>query len=331
MINNSCIFVSGGTGSFGKMFVNYIIKNFKPKKLIIYSRDELKQMQMKDELNSKKKYLRFFIGDIRDEDRLEIALQGVDYVFHAAAMKQVDTSEYNPTECINTNIHGTNNLIKASQKNNVKKFISLSTDKAVNPINLYGATKLAADKLVVAANNMYSNKLTRFSVVRYGNVINSRGSVIPYFKELLKNGAKHLPLTDKKMTRFWITLDQSAVFVLRCLKLMRGGEVFVPKIPSSKVYDVCKAIDKKINIKLIGKRPGEKLNETLCSKEMSFNTIEFKNYFVVTPGIEFFDGNINYLLSKENEKGKKVRENFEYSSDNNKQILSIKSLRKLIT
>ena len=331
MINHKTILVTGGTGSFGGMFVKYLIKNYKPKKLIIFSRDELKQMQMKQEINSEKlKYLRFFIGDIRDEERLEVALNGVDYVFHAAAMKQVDTSEYNPTECINTNINGTKNLIKVSQKNKVKKFIALSTDKAVNPINLYGATKLAADKLVVAANNMSGSKNTRFSVVRYGNVINSRGSVIPYFKNLIKNNSKYLPLTDKKMTRFWITLDQSAKFVLDSLKLMKGGEIFVPKIPSSKIYDLCKALDKEIKIKIIGLRPGEKLHEILCSKEMADKTIEFKNYFVISPGIKFFDGNINYFVSKNGEKGKKVKPEFEYSSNNNFKNLSISELKKLI-
>ena len=322
MINHKTILVTGGTGSFGGMFVKYLIKNYKPKKLIIFSRDELKQMQMKQEINSEKlKYLRFFIGDIRDEERLEVALNGVDYVFHAAAMKQVDTSEYNPTECINTNINGTKNLIKV---------IALSTDKAVNPINLYGATKLAADKLVVAANNMSGSKNTRFSVVRYGNVINSRGSVIPYFKNLIKNNSKYLPLTDKKMTRFWITLDQSAKFVLDSLKLMKGGEIFVPKIPSSKIYDLCKALDKEIKIKIIGLRPGEKLHEILCSKEMADKTIEFKNYFVISPGIKFFDGNINYFVSKNGEKGKKVKPEFEYSSNNNFKNLSISELKKLI-
>ena len=331
MINNKNIFITGGTGSFGKMFVKFIIKNFKPKKLIIFSRDELKQFEMKQELSKKKLgFLRFFIGDIRDEDRMETAMKDIDIVFHAAAMKQVDTSEYNPTECINTNINGTKNLIKISQKNNVKKFISLSTDKAVNPINLYGATKLAADKMVVAANNMSGSYLTRFSVIRYGNVINSRGSVIPYFKSLIENRANSLPLTDERMTRFWITLDESAKFVLNSLKLMKGGEIFIPKIPSSRIYDLCKALNSKIKIKITGIRPGEKLHETLISKEMSLNTIEFKKYFIVTPGMKFFDGNINYSISNDGEKGKKVKENFEYSSNKNNKYLSVYEIKKLI-
>jgi UDP-N-acetylglucosamine 4,6-dehydratase len=331
MLNNKNILITGGTGSFGKMFVGYIIKKFKPKRLIIYSRDELKQLDMKNSINLKKyKYIRFFIGDIRDKDRLETALRDVDIVFHTAAMKQVDTAEYNPTECINTNIIGTTNLINASQKMGVKKFISLSTDKAVNPINLYGATKLAADKLVVAANNLSGEKLTRFSVVRYGNVVGSRGSVIPYFSSLIKSGASYLPITHNEMTRFWITLDQSALFVLNCLKIMKGGEIFVPKIPTAKIYDICKALDDKIKIKVIGIRPGEKLHEILCSKEMASSTIEFKKYFLITPGVKFFDGNINYFISKENEKGKKVKSDFEYSSNNQKKFLSIKEIKKLI-
>ena len=331
MLNNKSILITGGTGSFGKMFVSYIIKKFKPKKLIIFSRDELKQHDMKNSIDIKKyKYLRFFIGDIRDKDRLETALRDVDIVFHAAAMKQVDTSEYNPTECINTNIIGTTNLINASQKMGVKKFIALSTDKEVNPVNLYGATKLAADKLVVAANNLSGKNLTKFSVVRYGNVIGSRGSVIPYFKSLIKSGASYLPITHKEMTRFWITLEESSLFVLNCLELMKGGEIFVPKIPSAKIIDICKALNKDIKLKVIGIRPGEKIHEVLCSKEMSSYTLEFKKYFIIKPNLILFDGNINYSISKKGEKGKKVKENFEYSSENNKNSMSIDYIKKLL-
>lgn len=330
MINNKSIFISGSTGSFGSLFVSHIIKRYKPKKLIVFSRDELKQLKMKEAISPEKfKFIRYFVGDIRDKDRLDYALKDVDYVFHAAAMKQVDTSEYNPTECINTNIFGTQNLISSSQKNNVKKFIAISTDKAVNPINLYGATKLAADKLVVAANNMSGKNITRFSVVRYGNVINSRGSVIPYFKSLIDQG-KTLPITHKSMTRFLITLEQSANFVLDCLKLMRGGETFIPKIPSARLMDIVKALTVNPKVRIVGIRPGEKIHEVLCSREMSKYTLEFKKYYLIKPNINFFDGNINYLISKSGEKGKYVKDDLEYSSDSNKDFLKVKEIKQLI-
>ncbi len=331
MINNKSIFISGSTGSFGSLFVNHIIKKYKPKRLIIFSRDELKQLKMREKISPEKyPFIRYFIGDIRDKERLDFALSGVDYVFHAAAMKQVDTSEYNPTECINTNIFGTQNLITAAQKHKVKKFISISTDKAVNPINLYGATKLAADKLVVAANNLSGKNITRFSVVRYGNVVNSRGSVIPFFKDLIKN-KKTLPITDKSMTRFLISLEQSANFVLQCTDLMRGGEIFVPKIPSAKLMDIVQALDKKAKTKVVGVRPGEKIHEILCSKEMSDHTLEFKNYYLIKPSINFFDGNLDYSISKTGEKGKKIRKDSEYSSDKNPIFLNTNQIRKLIS
>jgi len=331
MINNKSIFISGSTGSFGSLFVNHIIKKYKPKRLIIFSRDELKQLKMREKISPEKyPFIRYFIGDIRDKERLDFALSGVDYVFHAAAMKQVDTSEYNPTECINTNIFGTQNLIAAAQKHKVKKFISISTDKAVNPINLYGATKLAADKLVVAANNLSGKNITRFSVVRYGNVVNSRGSVIPFFKDLIKN-KKTLPITDKSMTRFLISLEQSANFVLQCTDLMRGGEIFVPKIPSAKLMDIVQALDKKAKTKVVGVRPGEKIHEILCSKEMSDHTLEFKNYYLIKPSINFFDGNLDYSISKTGEKGKKIRKDSEYSSDKNPIFLNTNQIRKLIS
>lgn len=331
MINNKSIFISGSTGSFGSLFVNHIIKKYKPKKLIIFSRDELKQLKMREKISPEKyPFIRYFIGDIRDKERLDYALSDVDYVFHAAAMKQVDTSEYNPTECINTNIFGTQNLIAAAQKHKVKKFISISTDKAVNPINLYGATKLAADKLVVAANNLSGKNNTKFSVVRYGNVVNSRGSVIPFFKDLIKN-KKTLPITDKSMTRFLISLEQSANFVLECTDLMRGGEIFVPKIPSAKLMDIVNALSENAKTKVVGVRPGEKIHEILCSKEMSDYTLEFKNYYLIKPNINFFDGNLNYMISKNGEKGKKIKKDFEYSSDKNPIFLTANQIRKLIS
>ena len=331
MINNKSILITGGTGSFGSLFVKYIVKNYKPKRLIIFSRDELKQYKMQQELPPKKyKFLRYFIGDIRDKDRLKIATRDVDILIHAAAMKQVDTSEYNPTECIKTNIYGTENLISAARENGIKKFLLLSTDKAVNPINLYGASKLAADKLVIAANNLSGSNQTRFSVVRYGNVINSRGSVIPYFRKLIKLNSDYLPITDFEMTRFWISLEQSVNFILSSLSLMRGGEIFVPKIPSAKIVDVAKSISKKIKLKEIGIRPGEKLHEILFSKEINNDVIEFKNYYVIKPSISFFIKNNIYNISLTKEKGKKVPKDFEYRSDNNKMFLKISDVQKII-
>jgi len=327
------LLITGGTGSLGNELIKIFLKNFKLKRLIIFSRDELKQSEMIKAYSKKdpRSILRFFIGDVRDLERLKFAMRGVDFVIHAAALKHVDLAEYNPMEYVNTNILGAKNLIESSYFNKVSKIIALSTDKAANPINLYGATKLVSDKLFVSANNISGNQNTRFSVVRYGNVVNSRGSVIPFFNNLEKNKAKFFPITDIDMTRFWITLEQSAYLVLNSFFRMWGGEVFVPKIPSVKIVDIAKAISASKKIKVTGIRPGEKLSEVLCSKDEFFNTIEFKDYYVLKPAIRFVDKDVDYTKSKENEKGKFVEKDFEYSSSNNKTFLSVNDLKKLIS
>ena len=274
MFNNKSILITGGTGSFGNRFVSTILKKFKPKKLIIYSRDELKQSLMNQKFPKEKyKCMRYFIGDVRDEARLKLAMQDVDYVVHAAALKQVDVAEYNPMECVKTNIGGAENIVKAAMETKVSKVIALSTDKASDPINLYGATKLTSDKIFVSSNNIVGEKRDiKFSVVRYGNVVGSRGSVIPIFKNLIERGTKELPITDEKMTRFWITLNQSVDFVLKSFERMQGGEIFVPKIPSIRMVDLAKAMAPNLKIKIIGIRPGEKLHEKLCSIHEAYLT-----------------------------------------------------------
>ena len=318
MLNNKTILITGGTGSFGKKFTSYVFKNFKPKKIIIYSRDELKQHEMiSEEQFKKKKNIRFFIGDVRDSERLKIAFRSVDIVIHAAALKQVPTAEYNPTECIKTNIYGAENVIKAAMECNVKKIVALSTDKAVNPVNLYGATKLASDKLFVAANNLAGSQNTIFSVVRYGNVVGSRGSVIPFFKKLIQSKEKYLPVTHSDMTRFWISLEQGVKFVIQSLRLMKGGEIFVPKIPSIKIVDLAKAMGPRQKIKIIGIRSGEKLHESLISQEESQNLIEKKKYYIILP---FKYNKIKF---------KKDLKNFEYKSNRN-IFLNFDQIKKLI-
>src|SRR5690349_7417090 len=262
MFNNKSILITGGTGSFGRECTRQILARYKVKKLIIFSRDELKQFEMQSEFNQEE--MRYFIGDVRDPERLCQAFDGVDYVIHAAALKQVPAAEYNPMECIKTNVHGAENVIRAALETSVKKVIALSTDKAANPINLYGATKLASDKLFVAANNMVGNRPTRFAVVRYGNVVGSRGSVIPFFQRLLNSGATELPITDERMTRFSITLQQGVDFVIRNFERMQGGEIFVPKIPSATVLELAKVMAPHLPTKVIGIRPGEKLHEVMC-------------------------------------------------------------------
>jgi UDP-N-acetylglucosamine 4,6-dehydratase len=328
MFNNKIILVTGGTGSFGKKFVEIVSKKHKPKKLIVFSRDELKQFEMEKEFN--KPFMRYFIGDVRDQDRLKTAMKGVDFVVHAAALKQVPAAEYNPMECIKTNIHGAENVIQAALHNNVKKVIALSTDKAVSPINLYGATKLASDKLFVAANNITGNKRILFSVVRYGNVVGSRGSVVPFFYNLIKNKKnKFLPITNKNMTRFWILLSQGVEFVLKGFERMHGGEIFVPKIPSILITDLAKSMAPNLKHKIIGIRPGEKIHELMISKSDSRFTYDFKDHYVIGPSIFFNKAKKNFSKNKLNEKGKKVPINFEYTSENNKNFLNINQIKKI--
>ena len=327
-MNGKVILITGGTGSFGQACTKLLLKH-NVKKVIVYSRDELKQFEMSKKFNSPK--IRFFLGDVRDGDRLEFALKGVDIVIHAAALKQVPAAEYNPMECIKTNVYGAENVIKASIKNNVKKVIALSTDKAANPVNLYGATKLCSDKLFINANNLSGKSETKFGVVRYGNVIGSRGSVLPSFKSLIEKKVKSLPITDEKMTRFWIKLDRGVEFVLSVIDLMVGGELFVPKTPSIRIVDIVKALDKNIGHHIIGIRPGEKIHEVLCPEDSVRDTIEFKDYYLIRPSTDFSKGTTNnYKINRKKEKGKLVKENFVYNSNTNSHFLSVKELEKLI-
>ena len=319
MFNNKIILITGGTGSFGKKFTQTILEKYNPRKIIIFSRDELKQFEMQQTFNDN--CMRYFIGDVRDLARLEEAMDGVDYVIHAAAMKQVPASEYNPMECIKTNIYGAENVIKASIKNNVRKIIALSTDKAVNPINLYGATKLASDKLFISANNMVGMRETRFSVVRYGNVVGSRGSVVPFFQKLIKNGEASLPITHKDMTRFMISLHSGVEFVLKNFERMQGGEIFVPKIPSMYITELAKAMAPDIPQKIIGIRPGEKLHEVMCPQDESHLTLEFDDHYVIRPSIVFIFMD-DYTKNRLGEIGVPVGQNYEYNSGGNTEWLS---------
>ena len=319
MFNGKNILITGGTGSFGKKYTEIILKRYTPNKIIIYSRDELKQYEMAQEFNHKS--MRYFIGDVRDKDRLKEAMYGVDFVIHAAALKHVPVAEYNPMECIKTNINGAENVIEASIYNNVEKVIALSTDKAANPVNLYGATKLASDKLFVAGNNIVGDRRTRFSVVRYGNVVGSRGSVVPYFKKLIADGATELPITDEKMSRFLITLEDGVNFVLKNFERMYGGEIFVPKIPSIYITDLAKAMAPDLPHKIIGIRPGEKLHEIMCPADDSHLTLEFDDHFVIKPTIQF--SNISdFSVNRLGEVGKPVKQGFEYNSGNNQEWLT---------
>lgn len=323
MFNGKSILITGGTGSFGKQFVKTLLERYQPRKLIIYSRDELKQFEMEQDFNQT--CMRYFIGDVRDRDRLIQAMSGVDYVIHAAALKQVPAAEYNPMECIKTNIHGAENVIQAALANNVEKVIALSTDKAANPINLYGATKLVSDKLFVAANNVAGGHKTRFSAVRYGNVVGSRGSVVPFFKKRIGDGCDHLPITDARMTRFWITLQQGVDFVLKNFERMHGGEIFVPKIPSVNVVDLAKAMSPDLPHKIIGIRPGEKLHEIMCPADDSHLTLEFVDHFVIKPTIQF-SGAADFSVNKLSEKGQPVEQGFEYHSGTNPHFLTIEKI-----
>jgi len=325
MFNEKSILITGGTGSFGKELCKTLLEKYKPKKIIIFSRDELKQYEMQQQFSAR--CMRFFIGDVRDGSRLSQAMDGVDYVIHAAAMKQVPASEYNPMECIKTNVYGAENVINAAIKNKVKKVIALSTDKAANPINLYGATKLCSDKLFVAANNIVGKNGTCFSVVRYGNVVGSRGSVVPLFKKLLTEGAAELPVTDEKMTRFWITLPQGIEFVIKSFQRMKGGEIFIPKIPSMCIKDLVESMAPGGAVKIIGLRPGEKLHEIMCPKDDSHLTIEFDDHFVITPSITFTVRANDFSENQLNEKGKFVKSGFEYDSSTNPVFLTVKELQ----
>ncbi len=326
-LKNKNIFISGATGSFGQSMISRLIKLDNVRRIVIFSRDELKQFELQKKFKSNK--LRYFLGDVRDLERLKVATNGVDFVIHAAALKQVPAAEYNPEEFIKTNITGAENIIKASIFNNVKKVIALSTDKATEPVNLYGATKLVSDKLFVAANNIIGDQKISFSVVRYGNVLNSRGSVLPIFLKLNKEGKNIIPITHKDMTRFFITLEQGVDYVLQFLNIMKGGEVFIPKIKSTKIITLAKTINKNFKFKLIGIRPGEKIHEFLCSKADSNNIIEFGKFYIITPQI-VFNKNKNYLTyPSERKKGKKMEYGFEYSS-NNSEILTPSELKKII-
>ncbi|MGJ0148855.1 UDP-N-acetylglucosamine 4,6-dehydratase (inverting) [Campylobacter lari] len=328
MFNGKSILITGGTGSFGKTYTKTLLQKYQPKKIIIYSRDELKQFEMAREFNDN--CMRYFIGDVRDKERLNIAMKDVDFVIHAAAMKHVPIAEYNPMECIKTNIHGAQNVIDACLENNVEKCIALSTDKACNPINLYGATKLASDKLFVAANNIAGSSHTKFSVTRYGNVVGSRGSVIPFFKKLINEGAKELPITDERMTRFWISLEDGVNFVLNNFAYMHGGEIFVPKIPSMKIVDLAKTMAPNLAHKIIGIRAGEKLHEIMISSDDSHLTYEFKDYYAISSSIQFNNIDIDFSINAKGQKGKKVSNGFSYSSDNNPSWISQEELLNII-
>ena len=326
MFTNKTILITGGTGSFGKQLTKTILERYEPKKVIIYSRDELKQFEMNQVFNQP--CMRYFIGDVRDRDRLTMAMRDVDYVIHAAALKQVPAAEYNPMECIKTNVYGAENVIQAALANKVQKVIALSTDKAANPINLYGASKLASDKLFVAANNIAGQDPTRFSVVRYGNVVGSRGSVVPFFKHLIQNGTDHLPITDERMTRFWITLQQGVDFVLKGFERMQGGELFVPMIPSVRIVDLATAMAPDLPQKIIGIRPGEKLHEVMCPGDDSHLTLKFTDHYVIQPTIQY-SHKVDFSTNMLGEIGSPVEQEFEYNSGKNPHFLTIDEIKHI--
>lgn len=326
MFNNASILITGGTGSFGKQYARTILESFSPRRLIIFSRDELKQFEMAQEFQQS--CMRFFLGDVRDLERLRQAMRNVDYIIHAAALKQVPAAEYNPMEAVKTNIYGAENVVRAALENEIKKVIALSTDKAANPINLYGSTKLASDKIFIAANNIAGQHETLFSVVRYGNVVGSRGSVAPFFKHLISEGAKELPITDERMTRFWITLQQGVDFVLQNFRRMQGGELFVPKIPSVRITDLATAMAPELPHRFVGIRPGEKLHEVLCPSDDAHLTIEFHDHFVIRPTISFTRRNPDFYTNALEETGQDVGREFEYNSGANPHFLDIAGIRK---
>jgi UDP-N-acetylglucosamine 4,6-dehydratase len=322
-LNGKNILVTGATGSFGRAFIDLVARQFKAERLIVFSRDELKQSEM--QLRWNQPYMRYFIGDVRDFDRLDMAMRGIDYVIHAAALKQVPTAEYNPFECIRTNVHGAENVVRAAIRNSVKRVIALSTDKAANPINLYGASKLASDKIFIAANALSGHGGTRFAVVRYGNVVNSRGSVIEIFEKLIAGGASGLAITDPRMTRFIITLGQGVNVVLSSLAMMEGGELFVPKIPSIRITDLAESMMPGGKHKVVGIRPGEKLHEVMISEDDARMTLEFPDRYVIEPLFDFWD-----RTHYEDRGAKRVAENFRYSSDANTEWLDIAQIRDLV-
>jgi UDP-N-acetylglucosamine 4,6-dehydratase/5-epimerase len=327
MFDDKSILITGGTGSFGQKCAAWLIANHKVKRVIVYSRDELKQFEMSQRMTSPA--LRFFLGDVRDLPRLKTAMREVDYVIHAAALKQIPAAEYNPMECVKTNVFGADNVIDAAYATGVTKVIALSTDKAASPINLYGATKLVSDKLFVSANNLAGDRVTRFSVVRYGNVLGSRGSVLPFFHRLVQDQASELPITDERMTRFSITLSQGIDFVLKCFRRMQGGEIFVPKIPSIRITELAKVMAPHLPLKIVGIRPGEKLHEIMCPADDARQTIDFDDHFVIKPSIQFFS-NADYAENRLGEIGVPVPDGSEYSSDKNAHWLEGEALRHVV-
>ena len=329
MFNNKTILITGGTGNFGKNFARYLIDNYSVKKLVIFSRDELKHYEFNQQLGDNE-VIYNVIGDIRDKERLNQAMLGIDYVIHAAALKHSVAIENNPLEAVKTNIHGVENIINAAIANNVEKVINLSSSKACNPINLYGTTKLASDKLFVAANNISTQTRTSFSVVRFGNIAGSTGSVLPLFKKLVSQKAKALPITNKEMTRFWITINQAMSFVEKSFQRMQGGEIFVPKIPTIKIIDLANAVSDNLPTEIIGTKAGEKKHELLITKDDAYITLEFKDHYVIKPSIKFFGKNINYLQNNLSEHGINVKNGFEYNSQFNTQVLSLEEIKSLV-
>ncbi len=327
MFDGKSLLITGGTGSFGKAFITEALRRWRPRRLIVYSRDELKQYEMQQEFTDP--CMRFFLGDVRDEARLRMAMTDVEYVVHAAALKQVPAAEYNPMECIKTNVMGAQNVIQAAMDNGVRGVVALSTDKAANPVNLYGATKLCSDKLFVAGNNLTGSRRTRYAVVRYGNVLGSRGSVVPYFLKLAREGATDLPITDPRMTRFWITLPQGVDFVLKAFARMRGGEIFVPKIPSARVTDLATAVAPELPHRVVGIRPGEKLHEVMCPADDAHTTLEFGDHYVICPSITF-QRTVDHSTNALGEKGETVADDFEYNSGTNGHFLTVGEIRAMI-
>jgi UDP-N-acetylglucosamine 4,6-dehydratase len=325
-LDGKTVLITGGTGSFGQAFVGHALQHCRPARLVIYSRDEMKQYEMAH-VYGQDRYpcMRYFIGDVRDVDRLEMAMRGIDCVIHAAALKHVPAAEYNPMECIRTNVHGAENVVAAALRCRVKRVVALSTDKAASPINLYGASKLASDKIMIAANNLAGDIGTRFSVVRYGNVLGSRGSVVPLFLNLIRSGVKELPITDPRMSRFWITLKNGVEFVLNSLDTMQGGEIFVPKIPSMRVLDLAKALAPELSHSIVGIRPGEKLHEVMVTKDDARMTLELPKYYVIQPSFSFWRGPSSSFPD-----AKAVPEDFEYTSSNNTNWLDAGALRNLL-